>query len=136
MKKMLILLLALCLLAPSALAQEQRLDAAALEARMHANPYLNLFDLRAEADFDQGHLPGAVSFPLPALRQELQQILDKGFSYMDAVLDPWCACGTTLVAAEQNGRIGYAVCPEARAEAILARFVRLTRDASLVRCAE
>ena len=55
---------------------------------------------------------------------------------MDAVLDPWCACGTTLVAAEQNGRIGYAVCPEARAEAILARFVRLTRDASLVRCAE
>ena len=84
MKKMLILLLALCLLVPSALAQEQRLDAAALEARMHANPYLNLFDLRAEADFDQGHLPGAVSFPLPALRQELQQILDKGFSYMDA----------------------------------------------------
>ena len=55
---------------------------------------------------------------------------------MDAVLDPWCICGTTLIAAEQNGRIGYAVCPEARAEAILARFVRLTRDASLVRCAE
>lgn len=83
MKKMMMLLLVLCLLAPAALAQEQRLDAAALEARMHSNPYLNLFDLRSQAEYNQGHLPGAVSFPLDTLAQELQQILNSGFSYMD-----------------------------------------------------
>lgn len=55
-----------------------------LQQRMDESLYINLFDLRSEEAYQAGHLPLAASFPLDTLRQEMQRILDNGYSYMSA----------------------------------------------------
>lgn len=73
-----------------------------------------------------------VSLPVPMLAY----CMENNTRGMDAVLDPFCVHGTSIIAAEQSGRICSAVCSEKNAPAVLARFVKLTGDASLVRCAD
>ena len=55
-----------------------------LEHRVITHLGLNLLDVRTEEDYAAGHIPEAMSFPLDTLKEELQRILDGGFSYMDA----------------------------------------------------
>lgn len=76
--------------------------------------------------------PDGDSLPVPML----SYCMENNTRGMDTVLDPFCVHGTSIIAAEQNGRICNAVCSEEHAPAVLARFVKLTGDASLVRCAD
>ena len=58
------------------------IDTAALQERIDANPYINLFDLRDEEAYAAGHIPYAASVPLEALGERMREALDSGFSYM------------------------------------------------------
>ena len=72
-----------------------------------------------------------LSLPVPMI----SYCMENNTRGMDVVLDPFCHHGTSIIAAEQNGRICHAICPPTYAGAVLARFAALTGDASLVRCA-
>lgn len=76
--------------------------------------------------------PDGASLPVPLLAY----CMENNTRGMDVVLDPFCVHGTAIIAAEQNGRVCNAVCSEKNAPAVLARFLNLTGDASLVRCAD
>ena len=86
MKKMrVILALVLAfLMALPALGEEKMITPEEVSRRMAENPILNIFDLRSVENYDAGHLPGAVNFPLERLEKAIQAILDDGFSYMEA----------------------------------------------------
>ena len=73
-----------------------------------------------------------ITLPVPML----SYCMENNTRGMDVVLDPFCHHGTSIIAAEQNGRICHAVCPPTFAPAVLARFAALTGDPSLVRCAD
>lgn len=85
MKKMLVILTALMLLFTTALATEGEgeLTFDQAQARIDSQLYLNLIDIRDEESYNAGHLPGAGNMPLNLLQDQMQQILDSGFSYMD-----------------------------------------------------
>ena len=86
MKKMrviLALVLAFLMVLP-ALGEEKMITPEEVSQRMAENPILNIFDLRSVENYDAGHLPGAVNFPLDQLEKSIQSILDDGFSYMEA----------------------------------------------------
>lgn len=85
MKRLLLVSLALALCLTAAFAEDiPAITAQEALTRMEENIYLNLFDTRDTAAYDQGHVPGAVSFPLDTLKTEIQAILNSGFSHMDA----------------------------------------------------
>ena len=86
MKKLLLVLcLILSLGLTGTLGEETRfMTAAEVQARMEENAYLNLFDLRDETVYNEGHIVGALCFPLASLRTDIQRVLDAGFSYMEA----------------------------------------------------
>ena len=86
MKKALIAVLALTVCFTNIVYAENNggkvIEPAALQERIDANPYINLFDLRDEDAFAAGHIPYAASVPLNELGSRMREALDSGFSYM------------------------------------------------------
>lgn len=86
MKKALIAVLALTVCFANIVYAENNggkvIEPAALQERIDANPYINLFDLRDEDAFAAGHIPYAASVPLNELGSRMREALDSGFSYM------------------------------------------------------
>lgn len=64
------------------------LDRDALLARLHTSDVV-LLDVRPEREFDAGHLPGALSIPLPALEARLAE-LPKGRTIVAYCRGPFC----------------------------------------------
>ena len=83
-RKIIVALVLALMLAMPALGEGELLSAADVQLRMQENPILNIFDVRAAEKYDEGHLHGAVNFPLDMLEYSVQSILDSGFSYMEA----------------------------------------------------
>ena len=89
MKKALILMLALLLgLGAAASCAENRDGQEILpeevQKRIETNPYLNLFDLRNAEEYAAAHIPAAASVPLSQMQRMIQDVLDAGYSYMNA----------------------------------------------------
>ena len=85
MKKWLGMLLALvlCLALTAGAEDAEMITGEELQKRMDENVYLNLFDVRPEEDYQAGFIPSAGNIPLDMLEEEIQEILNNGFSRMD-----------------------------------------------------
>ena len=86
-KKMLIVLAALMICCTCAAWAEDKtgrvMSPDMLQQRLDQNPYLNLFDVRSQTEYDEAHIPFAASTPLFSLREMMQEVLSSGFSYMN-----------------------------------------------------
>lgn len=99
---------------------------------MDGAPHLWASDRKQSTVIPAEPAPDSGSMPV-ALMAYCMENNTKG---MDVVLDAWSRHGTTLIAAEQTGRIARVACEcEDAAAHILARYAALTGDAQSVRCA-
>ncbi|MBE5783192.1 MAG: redoxin domain-containing protein [Clostridiales bacterium] len=85
MKRLWVAILAVTFLFSFAVAEEVTvLTPQEATARMESLSYLNLFDVRSSEEYAQLHIPGAINFPLETIKAQVKEILDSGYSYMEA----------------------------------------------------
>lgn len=104
MKKIISLLFTMIMFLSAAMAENSSaLSHEQLKEKMDANPYLNLIDIRDQAEYDAGHLLGSMNMPLDDLQAEMQAILDGGFNHMEVEVflygdtEEECARGVQII---------------------------------------
>ena len=90
-------------------ARIERLDVAGLAALLEAEPAVQVLDVREEAEWGRGHIPGSVNRPYHDLREPVAELDPAGRSPSSAPPGQRSAVGASLLRRQGVGRVIHVV---------------------------